>query len=126
MSHLVKHMIVVGRYEEARKFLTELEKVAPESYLLPEHKAQLLAVRGEKEKALALDRSPIIYSLLGMKDEAVKALQKEISEGVLYPYLSLINDPRFRNLESDPRFRSIVTRAENSHKIFLKKYGNYF
>ncbi|MGQ9471969.1 MAG: hypothetical protein ACUVR0_09815 [Candidatus Aminicenantales bacterium] len=77
-------------------------------------------------EALALDRSPIIYSLLGMKDEAVKAIQKEISEGVLYPYLSLINDPRFRNLEDDPRFRSIVARAENSRKIFLKKYGSYF
>lgn len=94
--------------------------------LLAEHKAQLLAARGEKAKALALDRSAVVYALLRMKDEAVKAIQKEISEGVLYPYLSLINDPRFRNLEDDPRFRSIVARAENSRKIFLKKYGSYF
>ncbi|MGQ9471011.1 MAG: tetratricopeptide repeat protein [Candidatus Aminicenantales bacterium] len=126
LSHLVKHMIVVGRYEEAEKFLTELEKVAPEFYLLPEHKAQLLAAKGQKEKALALDRSAVVYSLLGMKDEAVKAIQKDISEGIAYPYLSLIHDPRYKNLRDDPRFKQIVAKAKKTHEEFLNKYGSFF
>ena len=119
LSHLIKYMTVIGRYEEARKFLAELEKVAPELYLLPEHKAQLLAARGEREKALALDRSAVVYALLGMKDEAIQAIQKDISEGIAYPYLSLIHDPRYKNLRDDPRFKQIVAKRKKIHEEFL-------
>lgn len=126
LSHLVRHMIVVGRYEEARKFLTELEKVAPEFYLLPAYKAQILAARGERDKALVLDRSAVVYALLGMKDEAIQAIQKDISEGIAYPYLSLIHDPRYQNLRDNPRFKQIVAKAKKIHEEFLNKYGSFF
>lgn len=126
LGHLVKHLIRVGKYEEAGKLLTELESVAPRFYLLPEYKAQLLAARGEKEKALALNRSAIVYALLGMKDEAIQAMQKDISQGIPYPYLSLIHDLRYKNLRDDPRFERIAARAKQVHEQFLKKYGNFF
>lgn len=126
LSHLVKHMIVVGRYEEAEKLLSDLEVVTPSLSILPAHKAQLLAARGEKDKALALDRSAVVYALLGMKDEAVKAMQKDISEGIAYPYLSLIHDPRYKNLRDDLRFKQIVAKAKKIHEEFLNKYGSFF
>ncbi len=126
LGHLASHLIQVGKYEEARRLLTELESVAPRIYFLPEYMAQLHAGRGEKEKALALDRSAIVYALLGMKDEAIQAMQKDISEGIPYPYLSLIHAPVYRNLRDDPRFKQIVAQAKRTHEEFLKKYGHFF
>ncbi|MCR4395925.1 MAG: tetratricopeptide repeat protein, partial [Candidatus Saccharicenans sp.] len=126
LGHLAKHMIQVGRYDEAENLLADLEHVEPSFWDLTEYKAQLYAARGEKDKALALSKSPVVYSLLGMKDEAEQALQKEVSEGVLYPYIQLVNDPNFKNLRDDPRFEQIATRARQIHEEFLKKYGKYF
>lgn len=126
LSHLAKHMIQVGRYDEAERLLQELESIEPGFWVLTEYKAQLYAAKGEKEKALALNKSTLVYALLGMKDEAIRVMQKDIHEGTLYPYLRLINDPCFKNLRGDPRFEKIVARAKKDHETFLKKYGDYF
>ncbi len=126
LGHLTRHLIQVGKYEEAGKFLMELESVAPSFWRVPGYKAQLQAARGEREKALALDRSAVVYALLGMKDEAIQAMQKDLSEGTPYPYRSLINDPRYKNLRDDPRFKQIVAQAKKTREEFLKKYGSYF
>ena len=93
---------------------------------MTEYQAQLYAARGEREKALSLSKGAAVYALLGMKDEAIRAMQIEISEGTFYPYQRLINDPCLRNLRGDPRFEQIVSRAKQVHEEFLKKYGNYF
>ncbi|RFT15195.1 MAG: Adenylate cyclase [Candidatus Saccharicenans subterraneus] len=126
LGHLARHMIQAGRYEEAEKLLAELQRVEPDFWVLPEYKAQLYAARGEKEKALALSTGSTVYSLLGMKDEAIAAMQKEMSEGTFYPYLRLINDPCLKMLRGDPRFEQMVSRAKQIHEELLKKYGNYF
>ncbi len=126
LGHLAKHMIQVGRYDEAEKLLKELESIEPEFWVLTEYKAQLYAATGEKEKALSLNKSALVYALLGLKEEAVQAMQKEIKEGVVYPYLRLINDPAFINLRGEPQFEIIVNRAKQVHETFLKKYGHYF
>lgn len=126
LSHLAKHMIQTERYEEAEKLLAELEKVEPDFWTLPEYRAQLYAAKGEREKALLLNKGAVIYSLLGMKNEAILALHKEMSEGTFYPYLKLINDPCFKKLRGDPRFEKIVSQARQTHNAFLKKYGNFF
>ncbi len=104
----------------------ELERVAPQFDRLPEYKAQLHAERRVREKALALNKSAVVYSLLGMKEEAIQAIQKDISEGTPYPYLSLINDSRYKNLRDDLRFKQIVARAKKNHEELSKKYGSFF
>jgi adenylate cyclase len=114
------------KFDEAEKLLTQLESIAPDFNLLPIQKAELYAARGEKEKALELSRGPRVYSILGMKDEAIELMQKSISEGTFYPYLSLINNPYYENLRDDPRFKKIVAQAKKTHDEFERKYGNFF
>jgi tetratricopeptide (TPR) repeat protein len=126
LGRLAEHMILVGKYDEAGKYVIDLESIDPRFFRLPGYKAQLFAARGEKEKALALDQSTVVYSLLGMRDEAIRAIQKDMSEGTPYPYLSLINDPRYKNLRDDARFKQIVAQAKKTHEEFVKKYGNFF
>ncbi len=126
LGHLAKHMLQVGRYDEAEKLLKELEIIEPGFWVLTEYKAQLHAARGEKKEALSLNKSAIVYALLGLKEEALQAMQKDISEGTLYPYLRLVNDPCFKNLRGDRRFEQIVARAKQSHEELLRKYGHYF
>lgn len=126
LDHLAKHMIQVGRYDAAEKLLKELESIEPGFWVLTEYKAQLHAARGEKEEALSLNKSAVVYALLGLKEEALQAMQKEIKEGVFYPYLRLINDPAFIKLRGEPQFEIIVSRAKKVHETFQKKYGHYF
>ncbi len=125
LGHLAKHLIQVGRYDEAERLLTELESIAPGFWILSDYKAPLYAARGDKEKALALSKAAVVYSLLGMKEEAIRAMEKEISEGTVHPYLRLINDPCLENLRGEPQFEKIVARAKQTHEAFQKKYGSY-
>ena len=126
LGHMARHMIQVGRYDEAERLLQKLETIEPGFWVFTDYQAQLYAARGEREKALSLSKGAAVYALLGMKDEAIRAMQIEISEGTFYPYQRLINDPCLRNLRGDPRFEQIVSRAKQVHEEFLKKYGNYF
>jgi eukaryotic-like serine/threonine-protein kinase len=126
LAYLADYLTKVGRYDESEMLITQLESIAPDFDLLPRYKAELYAARGEKEKALELSRSPTVYSLLGMKDEAIDLMQKSISEGAFYPYLSLINNPYYDNLRNDPRFKKIVTQAKKTHDEFERKYGKFF
>ena len=126
LARLSDCLIRVGKYDEAGKLLAELESVDPNLIFLPEYKARFYAAREEKEKALSLDRSAEVYSLLGMKDEAIQTMRKAISDGTRFPYLDLIHDPVYKNLRDDPRFKEIVAGAKISHEELIKKYGNFF
>ena len=106
--------------------IDKLEKGVTRIKISKRQKAILLAARGEKKKALALGvESSQVYSLLGMKDNAIKILQKLLKRNEdAYEYLYLRNNPHYDNLRDDPRFQKIV---ENSKKIYeerLKKYGD--
>jgi tetratricopeptide (TPR) repeat protein len=126
LLYLARYLLQMGKSDEAGQFLLELERTSPDFFLLPHYQALLYASRGEKAKALELYRDPRVYSLLGMNDEAIQSMTKEISEGTFYSYLRLINDPFYKNLRKDPRFEQIVTQAKKTHEELSKKFGNYF
>jgi len=72
-----------------------------------------------------------IYSLLGMKDEAIENIKKGIDIGFrdrkeyLYTYLVLINNPFYESLDDDPRFKEIVERENKKYEERLRKYGQF-
>jgi hypothetical protein len=102
-------------------------------------RALIAALRGEREEALslikeekALYRYEItnIYSLLGMKDEAVLQIKKGNEEGFqlikdyLYPYPYLMTNPFFAGLRDYPKFQEIVRNEEAKFRAKMKKYGD--
>jgi len=114
------------KYEKVEELIAETEKVRPDYLGIPYGKALLLAAKGEKEKALALYKNSEVYSLLGMKDEAIQHLPMEIRKSAAYPYIfyyDLLNNPFYDKLRDDPRFREIVKREKKLYEEHLDKYG---
>jgi len=80
----------MGRPEEARRVLAQLEKAAKQ----PDFPWHNLAV---------------LHAGLGERDQALKFLEKAYEQR--HPWLVVLNvDPRFDNLRSDARFRDLVRR----------------
>lgn len=132
-----RNLIWIRKYNEAEEYLVRAEKRAPDISVIRPCKALLFAAKGEKEKALALIKGvppylydvTSIYSLLGMKDEAIKYINEGIDKSLTYrltyyySYPFLINNPCYDNLRGDPRFKEIVKREKKKYGEKLKKYG---
>jgi len=132
-------LIMMKKYDDAGEKLTQAEKFNPESTSIRYYRAWIAAAKGEKEKALALIEGKkryryhvtSIYSLLGMKDEAIENIKKGIdigfreSQEYLYTYLFLKNNPSYKNLEDDPRFKEIVKNEKKKYDERLKRYGRF-
>jgi serine/threonine protein kinase/tetratricopeptide (TPR) repeat protein len=125
-----RQLILLGKYTEAEKVIAEAEKIDPDSARVQRHIAFMWAAKGEKEKALHYieggDESygyPLtcIYSLLGMKDEAIENMKLGIEKGFeevqnyLYPYLFLKENSCHRNLFDDPRFEDILKKQREQY-----------
>jgi serine/threonine protein kinase/Tfp pilus assembly protein PilF len=129
--------ILRNDFEEAEKILEKAEKIEEEDYWRIRHaRGMLLAIKGEKEKALKLieDRpysyfATSVYSLLGMNDEAIENIRAGIEEGskilniCLYPYPFLMNNPCYDSLRDDSRFAEILKVEKKKHEEKQKKYG---
>jgi serine/threonine protein kinase/tetratricopeptide (TPR) repeat protein len=125
LVYLAENLERRQKLDGAEKLLNELESIDPKFRPSARYKAVLNAARGKKDEALELSRdSPWVYSVLGMRDEAIDIMQKTISEGNIYPYLSLIHNPFYDKLRGDPRFEKIVAQAKKTYEERLKKYGN--
>jgi serine/threonine protein kinase/Tfp pilus assembly protein PilF len=111
-----------GLIEKAKKILLLHPKSSFANILY--YQGLLFAARGEKEKALAIYKQPssTIYSLLGMKDEAIKRLNEYTTESKRPQYLDLIHNPFFDNLRDDPRFQKIVKKEKQKYEELIKKY----
>jgi adenylate cyclase len=128
-------------FEAAAMEITRAETIQPPileiQMLIRQRRALILAARGEKEKALSLVQGVTepyryeitnIYSLVGMKDEAIRYIKKGNEEGFqlikdyLYPYPLLMSNPFFENLRNDPRFQEVV---RNEKKRFDEKNRQY-
>jgi tetratricopeptide (TPR) repeat protein len=132
-------LIMMKKYDEAGEKIAQAEKLNPESSDIRYYRAWVAAAKGEKEKALTLIegkkkyRSHVtsIYSLLGMKDEAIENIKIGIDTGFresqeyLYTYLFLKNNPSYKSLEDDPRFKEILGREKKIYEERLKKYGQF-
>ena len=118
------YLVQAKKLSEAEKYFEKVEKIAPDFFDLPRFKAKLYAVRGEKEKALALSKRDVIYSLLNLKDEAILEMKRNIKNDYKYRYLVLINNPDYENLRDDPRFQKIVKQAKQRYEELVRKYGD--
>ena len=123
LAYYARHLAMYGRLDEAEIWFNKLEQTHPNFPLLPLFKARFFAAKGNKEKALSLSEDDIVYSLLGMTDEAINAMQQRIKEGYDYRYLYLVTLPYFDNLRNDPRFKEMVKEAKIRHEEYLRKFG---
>jgi serine/threonine protein kinase/Tfp pilus assembly protein PilF len=118
--------IMMKRYEKAEELVQRGEKTTPDAEWVRKYRALLLAIRGEGDKALALYKNSEVYALLGMNDEALRALAEEIRGTVFNPYLyyqDLVHNPFYDKLRGDPRFGKLVEREKKLYDQDLKKYG---
>ncbi len=132
-------LIMMKKYDDAGEKITQAEKLSPESPDIRYYRAWVAAAKGEKEKALALIEGKkmyryhvtSIYSLLGMKDEAIENIKKGIDTGFqeaqeyLYTYLFLKNNSSYESLDDDPRFKQIVESEKKKYEERLEMYGQF-
>jgi TolB-like protein/Tfp pilus assembly protein PilF len=129
LGKCAKLLIIDKKYSEAEQVLARAEKIDPNDSWLPYWKALLPAAKGEKDKALSLynqeDWNGLqIYSLLGMKQEATRILNKLAKNDFDVHYFYLINHPFFDNLRDEPRFKEIVEKAKQVYEERVRKYGD--
>ena len=90
--------------------------------------SKILAIKGEKEKALALEDSSVFnYLLLNMKEEGIRSIIKvneSDDESVRYNYLDLIHHPWFEGIRDDSRFMEMVSQQKTIYEENLRKYGD--
>ena len=113
---------------KAYELLKKVEKINPGYSSIRFYKALIRAAKGEKDRALALSKNGVIYSLLGMKDEAIKYIADEIKrdyEHFQYTYLPLDTSPFYDSLRGDARFKEIVKKQKKKHEERLKKFGKF-
>jgi serine/threonine protein kinase/tetratricopeptide (TPR) repeat protein len=118
--------IMMKRYDKAEEMVRRGEETTPGAEWVRKCRALLLAVRGEKDKALASYRSSEVYALLGMKDEAFAALGQEIRGSVFEPYIyyqDLVHVTFYDGLRGDPRFEKLVAREKKLYDAAMRKYG---
>ncbi|MGM0467071.1 MAG: tetratricopeptide repeat protein, partial [Acidobacteriota bacterium] len=143
-----RSLIMMDQFTRAQEELDEINRIWTDSLKLEpgEQKssfeptlALLKAKKGQKDQALELIKDvenqhilPItcVYSLLGMKDEAIDNIRYGIEYGFqknqsyLYPFPLLQSNPCFDNLREDPRFIEISEQQKKRHKQYMKKYSD--
>ena len=131
---------MMKKYDEAKEEIARVEKLDPDKLGIQYSRAYIFAVKGEKEKTLAIIKGldpyylthliSSVYSILGMKDEAIENIQEVIKKGFSelqtypYSYHVLIKNYFYDNLRDDPRFKEIVKKEKKKYQEKLKKYGD--
>jgi serine/threonine protein kinase/tetratricopeptide (TPR) repeat protein len=119
--------IKMGKYDEAEELLKEAERLHPRFSTVQNHKSLMYAAIGENAKALAIKKDGAIYSLLGMKDEAIRYIEDEMTKDYEHhdcSYISLLNSPFYNSLRDDTRFQEVLTKAKQKYEERLKKFGD--
>jgi serine/threonine-protein kinase len=139
----IRVLTTMKNFDDAEKELLTVEKTQP---LGPDimttvrsRRGLIAALRGDKEKALSLIKGEkelyryeitSVYSLLGMKDEAILQIKKgneeafQLIKDYLYPYPYLMTNPFFAGLRDYPKFQEIVRNEEAKFQAKMKKYGD--
>ncbi len=117
-------LLKTNEIEKSRAVFFKIPENQKRAKEISQYKAILYALKGEKKLALTFNRSPEVYSILGMKKEAIKELKKMAGKDRKYSYLLLINNPFLNNLRSDPEFISILNTQRKKFEKLLKKYGS--
>jgi len=134
-------LIMMQEFEKAEEVVEQVENRDPKNNDIPYTRAWLFAIRGETEKSLEVInkiKQPVyfssllsnVYSILGMKDEAIQNIEYAIAKGLEktksypYHYRYLTKNPFYDSLRNDPRFQKIVKAQEERYKDNLKKFSD--
>jgi serine/threonine protein kinase/tetratricopeptide (TPR) repeat protein len=120
-------LIKTRKYNEAEELLTKAERLHPRFSTIEKYKSLMFAAIGEKDKALAIRKSGDVYSLLGMKDEAIQYIEDEMKKDYEHydcSYISLLNSPFYDGLRDDTRFQEILKKAKQKYEERLKKFAD--
>jgi serine/threonine protein kinase/Tfp pilus assembly protein PilF len=126
---LVKTLLLINmrKYNEAEELIAKAERLHPRFSNVQTFKSLVLAAKGEKDKALAIRKNGAVYSLLGMKEEAIQYIEGEMKKDYEhhdYSYISLLNSPFYDRLRDDTRFQKILKRAEQKYEERLNRFGD--
>ena len=140
-SFCARMLISQKKFQEAEEEIAIAEKLNPKAWGINFTLSLLSAVRGEKEKALALvkpaEDDPLyytyllsrVYAVLGLKDKAIEQIKLGIEKGFqevfdyIYEYPFLNVDYFFDKLRDDPRFIEILAQQKKKYEENLKKYS---
>lgn len=92
----------------------------------------ILAAEGKREHALRTNKSLEVYSILGMKKEALNLIDSSNSAtnftGTYYSYNYnfLTNAKVTEFIRDEPKFQEILARAKKVHEERVAKYSHYF
>jgi serine/threonine-protein kinase len=134
-------LIMMQEFERAEEIVAGVEERDPKNEDIPYTRAWLFAIQGEREKSLEVIlkiEKPVyfssllsnIYSILGMKEEAIQNIELAIAQGLEltktnpYHYRYLIKNPFYDSLRDDPRFQRIVEKQEEWYRENLRKFGD--
>jgi TolB-like protein/Flp pilus assembly protein TadD len=141
-------LLLLGRFDEAEKRLAEGNKMQPDSVqgqrIIRPLMALMSALDHDREKALSILQEnqllnlkgegsyglsvTSVYSLLGMKNEAIGTIQEGIRNGFsdtkmeLYSYPLLQSYPYFENLRDAPQFKAVLEQQKIVYEMRIKKY----
>ena len=126
-------LIEMKRFEEAKENLRLLNaNYTDQNFDFLQ--AMQYAIDGDRDRALNTLKSEdywfyrsILYSLLGLKNEAINVLYERIEiykKKQSTAYLFLKNLSLFENLRSDPRFQEILDIHKKIYEENLRKYGD--
>jgi tetratricopeptide (TPR) repeat protein len=119
--------IMMKKYDKAKGVLAKAEKINPKYASVRFYKALLFAAEGDRKKALSHMKNGAVYSLLGMKKETIKYIQKAIKKGnehFQYSYLPLLNNHIYDDLRDDPHFKEVMKIQKQKYEDKLKKYSD--
>ena len=113
---------------EAREIF-ELERSNSNWRFGKSQRSWLLALEGKKEEALSLDRSLVVYSLLGMNNEALNLIDSlgslnNFTNFWTYPFLNTVKSTDF--IKDEPKFKEILARAKVVYDEREAKYGHLY
>jgi serine/threonine protein kinase len=121
-------LVMKKDYEKAGEILERIESL-PRGYSFYFNltKALYLAGRGERDKAMETEKYGIVLAFLGMKDEALEAIEAGIKENTqlslaFYSYLPLTKLDIYESLRGDPRFQDIVKKEKQEYEEKRERY----
>ena len=120
-------LIKTGQAEEAYPLLERAEKATPIEPHVQNVRALYWAARGDRERALQSMPEPkaTVYAMLGMREEALALMEKEIAAGKLYLYIDLLHNPLYDRLRAELRFQAILRQQQLVHEERMRKYGSW-
>jgi tetratricopeptide (TPR) repeat protein len=119
----VEFLVKTSRVKEAADVLQEALKRHPGFPAFARCRALVHAARGERQQALHYGKIPEVYALLGMRTEALRALEEKAGTRSNYEFRAVATNPLFIPLRNDPRFQAILGRLEAAYNERMEKYG---